>query len=347
MRHAFAFSVPANILLVGEYAITVPGGLGVALAVAPRARLDAWLPEHVSRREIVSAIERRGCRAFSLVARMGANGTADERGTALTNAVLTELGYVDQTGAVEREPAVRFEIDTSRFFDPDTGKKRGFGSSAVATLLCTAAIMEILGSDPIVERDRCTRHAIGAHRRVHAGRGSGYDIATSALGGIVSFTGGDRPQAASSTLDATARTIGVEFHSFATGRPVDSATAIHQFETFCPPSCETRQRFVADSNELVRLLEADREWAALFSHIDSAKRLSEELGRRIGVSADLALCASHIDDGWIAKASGAGNERGVLFALPDHRRPFPPSTEALTIDHRGLAREEIREEAHG
>ncbi|MFW5644013.1 MAG: hypothetical protein ACOCYQ_08275, partial [Alkalispirochaeta sp.] len=39
---------------------------------------------------------------------------------------------------------------------------------------------------------------------------------------------------------------------------------------------------------------------------------------------------------WIAKASGAGNERAVIFARNDRRRPLPVGTVPVTIERTGL-----------
>lgn len=351
MRLVCSLSAPANVLLAGEYAITVEGGRGIAAAVSPRARADLLVADDLEDTEIVSLLERDGGRAITISARMGGHAAPHARSTAaLLEALSIELGLggdgaeegadrgtpTGEHATLRRERTpILIEIDTSSFFEPNDGGKRGLGSSAVATLLAVSSIVSLLGGDPVRDLERTIAAAIGAHRRLHGGRGSGYDVATSAFGGCVEFTGGAEPSVASSNLSTLLDDTGITLYSLSAGKPVDSAAAVRRFEQSV--AAEARDRLVRESNEVVRSIKSSSGRQELFALIASAREISEEIGRAIGVDATLPYGTSYVADGWVAKASGAGNERAIVFTEPSPHRPLPGGAEALEIDRRGLA----------
>jgi len=339
MRPVLSFSAPANLLLMGEYAITLEGGRGVSVAVEPRAVATLTAAENIAYDQIPTILRERGGDGLLIIARMGAGDFKyTENATALHDAICAEFGLSGAAHTREDAP-LRLEIDTTAFFDPDTGTKRGLGSSAVASLLATAAIGAILDSALEEAPAEVIRRAIAVHRQMHEGRGSGYDVATSALGGFVAFSGGAAPSARRLSPASESDPRAVRLYSLATGKPVHSATAVRRFEEFVGP--RERHRFLQKSNELATAFETARRWCDLFMVVESARHLSEEIGETIGVGATLPFNSSHQDDGWIAKASGAGNERAVVLAKADARRPLPTGAELLSIARRGLAREDL------
>jgi phosphomevalonate kinase len=322
-------SAPANVLLAGEYAITEPGGLGIALAVDPRGRVEVHPLTDVTTHEMERLVREFGSATVAIQSNVD---DADAR--RLLETVFRQFGIEARSGG--GSPVARITVDTSTFFDVSTGTKRGLGSSAVATLLTTAAVSVLVGEDPVAGLHRSIARAIGVHRAMHGGRGSGYDVATSAIGGVVRFRGGLVPTAERSSLDRTLRSASYQLFSYATGRPVDSTEAVERFQHFYPDNDGERAAFVERSNEIVQAIDTRDRWCDLFASIETARVLSETVGNAIGVPATLPFCPSHRDDGWIAKTSGAGNERSVLVAERDTRRPLPAGTEALTLDPRGL-----------
>lgn len=342
MKPILSFSAPANVLLMGEYAITLEGGRGIAVAVQPRARATLLAPEGFEIDAIRETLHRRGAAALLIIARMTAGDLeSDEPATTLRDAVCDEYGLHPDTttdrGPDDHEP-FRLVIDTSPFFDPRTGAKRGLGSSAAASLLATAAVDAVLRSNSPTEAEELIPRAIAVHRAMHGGRGSGYDVATSALGGFVAFTGGLSPSARSIVPASESDRREIHLYSLTSGKPVHSPTAVRRFEDFVGP--EERIRLMQRSNELVDAFQEASRWCDLFAVVESARHLSEEIGAAIGVDASLPFNSSHKDDGWIAKASGAGNERAIVLAKHDARRPLPSGAELLRIDRRGILREE-------
>lgn len=77
---------------------------------------------------------------------------------------------------------VSIEIDTQAFFDPQTGRKFGLGSSAAAAAALAAALVPASGDGreiwPLARR---------IHRDFQQGRGSGVDIAASVFGGTLAY----------------------------------------------------------------------------------------------------------------------------------------------------------------
>ncbi len=80
----------------------------------------------------------------------------------------------------------KLTVDTDIFYDGQ-GRKLGFGSSAAAALLYTRGLCASLDIEQVAGS------ALRAHRKWQGGRGSGYDILTSAYGGAGHFTGGIIP----------------------------------------------------------------------------------------------------------------------------------------------------------
>ncbi len=359
------WSVPANLLLAGEYVITEEDGLGIALAVEPRASCSVYC---------TSAEEPSATGDSFLAAVHGLAGEAPyERGDAATSR-LTVIARTskseDQSWPGTAHPLIEstievvrahlaagstsvgtngdsaygadatctwhIVIDTSPFFDAHTGKKLGLGSSAAAVCLFTGALMRIAGIDPVFRRETLIALAIEAHRRAHGGRGSGYDVVASAAGGAIRFCGGNRPSWEKSNLQSEIERQRIALYGWSAGKPVQSAKAVERFRHYCPRGCTERDRFIGENNRLVRRLEEAHDWASLFRPLASARRLGETIGEAIGVPATLPLSCAHLDDGWTVKASGAGNERAIILSLPNPRRPLPPDADAMTPAVDGL-----------
>lgn len=360
MRGRWVYSAPANLLLAGEYAVTRPGGLGLAVAVEPRAtvevgaatavesdaeiadfraaaleyartrrttresRLPSWLEVvAVGSPSISSSWPRDENRLFEAVVAALAEHLADSgRGTGALAAAETS-----------RADGLRWQatVDTSDFFDPTTGNKLGFGSSAVACVLLTAALMRLAGIDPLEQVDLLVTLATRAHRLANGGRGSGYDVATSARGGAILFHGGEEPVAEPIDLADRWQESGYALHTVHLGRPVQTRAAVEQFDRVFADSDDAARTFLERNNELVREIVAAAEWPALFDSLARAREAGVALGAEIGVDARLPLCVSHRDDGWIAKASGAGNERAVVVSHSGRRRPLPRSARSVPI----------------
>ncbi len=296
-------SVPANLLLLGEYAVLEPGGLGVALAVAPRASFSV-LP--------AQALVIRGSGGGSTYLWPPPGGGAAES-PLLEAAVEACARWLEaRTGG---PPAWRAEIliETDPFFADRPSlacaggraperPKRGFGSSAAVAVALCAVLLRLAGADPSPEE--LFALALRAHRRSQRGRGSGYDVAASTYGGAGMLQGGALPRwhhlqlpwlpplallwgpAAVSTPAAVAR-----YRRWQAARPGDAA------------------RFLRKSNQAIRRFAAAASWREALPFFRQCRQLGLQLGERIGVPARIPEVPG-LQPG-LCKALGAGNEVGA------------------------------------
>ncbi len=336
------WSAPANMLVAGEYAITRPGGLGLSVATSPRGRLRLYRLDGNA-----AGAGSDTSKAIEVVADMEGKQVvhSDRNPLAIVTAVAdTVLG----TPPVTVSGRWRIEIDTRPFFERASGTKLGLGSSAVAALLLTAAFQEIADTNTRGRQfrdDRVYRNsglektitaALDAHRRSHGGRGSGYDVVTSAVGGAIRFTGGARPLWTSVYFLERFVSHGGSLFTWNRGRPVSSRTAVGCFEEQIPPGSDRETTFLQENNAIVEDIERTNGWTELFGALHKAAHFGAALGEEIGVSAQLPFVSSHMDDGWIAKASGAGNEGSIIFATHSPRRPLPRGCAPTAIETEGL-----------
>jgi len=167
--------VPGNLLLSGEYAVTSPGGLGVALALAPSLHLRI-----------------RPAAAFSF------SGSAGKRrlgGMRLVRAVIQTVAEEYCVKNLEARTRCALHADSSALYAKD-GRKLGYGSSAALAVGLTTVFLSRLGIlKRLTEqeaRGTIVRAALAAHR-LYQGGGSGYDVYASVYGGLGLFTGGEHP----------------------------------------------------------------------------------------------------------------------------------------------------------
>jgi phosphomevalonate kinase len=336
-------TVPGNLLVAGEYVVTEPLGLGLAVAVD--RRVLAWV-ESCDRFEIVGRFGRDDESVFS-------PDDPDDDGL-----VARAFGFlVDATGVEVSRLRGRIVID-SRSFSADDGTKLGFGSSAAVTVALCAALARLarlagaanaLGASaiPALGEERFAPLAVEAHRAVQHGRGSGYDVLASIHGGIGVVTGGREPSWRSVELPWL-RSVGVARAQ----RPVATTSAITAWQSWKSENGEEHRRIIARSNEVVAAIAASSDFDRASVHLDSARELGERIGRLIGVSASVAdrvaeTGAAAVDRAAITggamgfsgatrstlatgsyKALGAGNETAGWFS-PDGHAPPPFSPVAL------------------
>lgn len=293
-------TVPANLLLFGEYAVLENGGLGLGIAIEARAR--ALHDRHEARLQI------KGETPAGTVVWPGDHAVLGGAAAAL-EATLGPIG-----GDIR--------IDTSAFFRSD-GQKRGFGSSAAVAVALTALwTAEATGARPSAEE--IAAGAVRAHRAAQGGRGSGYDVWTSSLGGTVLFYGGTEPRAERIELPWLPRLMLV-----AGSRPVATTDAVARYRAWSDDNPRESAAYLERSNGLIEDIVAAPSWERARPLVRAYRELGATLGARIGVSAHLFTGAVSADDAVrisadagsaadapLVKAVGAGNELGVAFVGP-------------------------------
>jgi phosphomevalonate kinase len=321
--------VPGNLFLCGEYAITCPDGLGVALALAPTLELRS-APAPVF--------------SFS-----GSAGGTPLNGESLVRAALAVV--IEETGARKDDLrlAYAFSADSHAFYAPG-GRKLGYGSSAALMVALVTAFMSALGMLGAREQSRgdIARLALAAHR-LYQGGGSGYDVYASVYGGLGLFTGGNIPEW------EPLPPAGLPRFCLIQGRSAErSGTAVRSFTSWRGSAPEDAAHFVQSSNEAAcalargihsRAAEMREGWPealapspGFLSALEAAREVGLKVGRILGRDPEPPLFSSGeslLDRvraaGFAAKASGAGAELAFAF------RTSPPYTSTSSVPDRVCA----------
>ncbi len=319
------FSAPANLLVAGEYVVTLEGGRGIAVAVEPRGTVTVELTGSGGAPTVET---RMGCDTRVIGGGAGKTGRETATETPIVAAVLEAV----RTHAGRPLPlGTSIVVDTTPFFDKG-GRKLGFGSSAVAAVLLTAAALDASGLEP--RRDVVCRLATVAHRAAHGGRGSGYDVATATYGGWGIFTGGGVPKWR--PLPAGREKPFITSARLLTRRgnaPVSTAPAVQRFERW-RSSREAQPVIEAMMRSVERLgVAADSDTFA--ASWNDAARAGLAIGSAIGVGADVSRFRGAAR---FVKASGAGDERVLLLDFDPSATWSAPWRE-LSVAGEGLRRE--------
>ncbi len=282
-------TVPGNLLLLGEYAVLEPGGLGIAVAIDRRVAID-----------ITDAQE------LTIAGRVGKSSELwterDRSAKSLVGQTLrAALCELESRGHGSREPALSLRIDSSALYDAEGGKI-GLGSSAAVAVGVALALLARAGEESSELEAAAFRAALEGHRAYQGGRGSGYDVAASLYGGFGLFVGGMSPSFERLELDW------MPPFSLVRGRAsVDTTGAIARYEAWKREKPEAAANFLRASNEIVSGFASAASWAEASVLLREGARLAAGLGDAIGVPARVGDPSGHVE-GRVAKALGAGDE---------------------------------------
>ena len=193
-------SAPGKLVLLGEYAV-LEGAPAVSMAVDRRA-VARLVPRSGPQCE-VSAPDVLDARVPFAMAASGlpdwAAAGADAGKLNLVDEVLR--GLADEGLAPPAGTGFRLALDTASFFDTANAErpKLGLGSSAALTVALAMAFIARAGQagDPALHAGWLPR-LLELHRKFQGGQGSGVDVATSLVGGLVAYRmndGGNGPTA--------------------------------------------------------------------------------------------------------------------------------------------------------
>ena len=147
---------PGKLMLAGEYGVALADGPAIAVGVGAHAVVTVWSDESVS-----------GWRLSSPA--LGLVDASPTHSTVVAAAI--EASGTNQQGHIRVESFLGVGEN-----------KPGLGASA-AICAATFTALRVLGGQERPDVDE----AIEAHRVAQGGRGSGYDVATSLLGGVCAF----------------------------------------------------------------------------------------------------------------------------------------------------------------
>lgn len=310
-------TVPANLLLMGEYAVLEPGGLGIICAVDIKAgisitpSLKFCIKGYTGGDEIYWDMSGRHRNILF---------------SSIINSIKTYFNKVDLKYEL---PHICITVDTRNFFSP-RGRKRGFGSSAAVAAGITYALLT-LKDKTILPHDIFTC-AVSAHRAAQGGKGSGYDIAASLFGGISLFTGGGTPLCRPCKIDWIP-----DIYLFNGPEKVKTVSAVNSYMKWKQDNPEKAGYFLTESNRIITEFEKARDWEKGEIIFKQYSRLSVWLGKEINVPAEITdsfLPGIVRENSLIYKALGAGNELGAFFSS-DYPETIDPYVLKITISQQG------------
>ncbi len=317
-----ALEVPGNLLLAGEYAITLEKRRGITFAAGPPVRVHLEPAEHFRLRArfgLRDEAEDRRSPVFTAALNLFADPIRFEEiaaraGTPAAQEATARRSAFDRNSSL---PALSITVDSSSLFTPG-GRKLGFGSSAAAAVGTIAALLTAVDIDPVADRRLTALLATAAHRDAQNGAGSGYDVATSCFGGIGLFTGGRWPDY--ERIDPVwLPPLGITSGEF----PESTSGAISCFRRALETD-ETRISGLLDqSDQAVHAFAAAADWQDGRRALERSREVGVEIGRAIGVPAEVLPETVYGENHGICgdrfmKALGAGRETiGLLPYLPD------------------------------
>lgn len=309
-------SVPGNLLLLGEYSVLEPGGMGLALAPDIRVRLQIEPGE-----------------AFGLTSTWGGNQVVWRPGADPDQPLLSAVWercqarlrcYGIDPGSLQGH----IRIDSTAFYHGN-GRKSGFGSSAAVSVALANAVMLQAGLSSEIARSEALEAALEGHRLAQGDVGSGYDVYTSSYGGIGLFIGGPRPTWKPLNLDWLPR-----LYLFPGVHSVSSVNSIGRYQSWKQEHPDAAVRFLRDSNAAVLAFAEADSWDAAEPFFARCRELALLLGDSIDVPAEVKPPAAF--KGFVCKAVGAGNELGVAMATDTGGNLPNDPTLALAISEGGV-----------
>lgn len=315
--NSFRLTVPGNLLLAGEYAVTEEGGLGLTMSPGPRMVLRARRAESW----ILEGLWPGGGEVYR----------PNSESSGLLSAVWNHL--IPQDYPVSSQ-SWHITVDSSAFFEAG-GRKKGFGSSAATAAILSAALVLIRdGLDPALPIPEVARRAflpaVEAHRAFQGGKGSGYDVAASLFGGLGLFQGGRFPSWTPAFFVLPKKLALVPG-----SRAVRTVSALGNYRTWKSTDPGAHSDYLEENNRLVTLLAESREFNPEL--LIKLREISRNLGTVIGVSADWTPPTGELNPGW--KALGAGNE--LILLWDESPGAVPLSGEPLELEKEGLKWEPV------
>lgn len=300
------FFAPGKLILFGEYAV-LEGAPALTAAVTRGIRLTAT---HTGD---ARTLYRAPALAGEAVATLLPELEGPSSLTGLPRAILEtlEAAHVDLEGA--QGWTLTADIG-DMMAETDAGTiKLGLGSSAASTVALTGALLSLAGA-PLTE---LTELSLEAHWRLQDGKGSGADVAASAIGGLVLYQRGEQarrervehahlPSFLPVFLGQSASTPEMleVLRGYAERKPAEYRARMSRLEALALAATQLSKD--DDALELVRTIDAELE------------ALGEAAGLAIVIEAHRTLRAMANAEGLAVKPCGAGGgDFSLVFGDPD------------------------------
>lgn len=335
-------TTPGKLVVFGDYAV-LEGAPAAAVSVDVRARAQV---DPIDGRDSVF-IDLGGGRAYDFVVEPGASlrwlaEPPAGRGKLIAAVLDTCHELVHLTGTV---PGLRISVNTDAFYTDVGGRveKLGLGSSAAALVALTGALIATLGIP--IERPSLLNICHAAHRNFQGGRGSGIDVTTALLGGVVGVRhGGEQPSPAATRLDWP---DGLFMLPFWSGVGASTTELLARFYEYRATDEDGFAHHLRNLSNYAR--QADAAWrrgavaeilSALTGFDDALRALDYDAGIGINTEAHDRLRGVAERHGAVYKTSGAGggdfgivltDSERVLRAVADEMVGFKPLEARLNV----------------
>jgi phosphomevalonate kinase len=288
-------SAPGKVVLSGEYAV-LNGAPAICVAVNRRATVTI---EQTGIEHHVVVAPGHVDEPHRFVVRDGVFGWLDSTDD------FELLECVWRRSGVQRSGGLALRLDTTAFLDSASGSKTGIGSSAALSVALAYALNELSpgGNDP-----ETVAHE--GHLDFQGRLGSGVDIATSVIGGLVEYVMEGR------SATRLAMPEGLECRLFWSGSPARTGVKIERFSSHGPKPSKAAlavsSRRVANawaSGSADEVLQRCRNYIQVLQEFDA----DHELGIFAAGHAEMTAAAAAA--GLIYKPCGAGGgDIGILLA---------------------------------
>jgi mevalonate kinase len=324
-------TAPGKLVIFGDYAV-LEGAPAAATSVGVLARAQVDVID--GRRSVFIDAAGGNAYDFSVDPGEGLTWIGDspgERGR-IPHAVLdTCYELMHLRGPV---PTMRISLNTDAFFAGlgDRAEKLGLGSSAAVLVALTGALVDAL--EIPVETGSLLRVCQAAHRRFQGGKGSGIDVATSVLGGVVGVK--KNPQDEFVVADALQWPDGLLLLPVWSGNSASTPELIARFDAYREQNPEAFRhhlrnlgRYAEQANRAWRAVAVAETLSAIAGYDNALRALDYDAD--IGVNTEdheriRGLAEGH---GAIYKTSGAGGgDFGIV--LTDSQDVARLVTEDLT-----------------
>ncbi|TNF24237.1 MAG: hypothetical protein EP329_25335 [Deltaproteobacteria bacterium] len=291
-------SAPGKLMVAGEYTVSGPGGVALAVAVDRRLTVEV----------------RPG----------GTSWKVSSEALGLVDVAPVAVPIVAH--ALERVDGLPSGGQIHILGDLGVGPtKPGFGSSAALAAASLTALQRLAGQVTPNVKD-----AIALHRAIQGGRGSGYDVATVMTGGVTLFDN----QSGRLLCREVAWPEGLHAAVFFTGVGASTVALLDRVACWKAEDPEDMRAYLAPLGEETReLVDA---WMAgdVARILTAAAQVQEELDTfdragEIGIYAggQMQLLAAVEDAGAIGRTAGAGGG-DCLWAFSDRAEVIERATEA-------------------
>ena len=295
MPERIVASAPGKVVLSGEYAV-LNGAPAVCMAVNRRAIVT--ITESADDHHVVIAPGHVDEPRRFLV-RSGVFGWLD------SSDEFELLEHVWRASGIRRQGGLSLQLDTSVFLDAEHGCKTGIGSSAALSVALAFALHELApgDSDPVAV-------AHEGHLGFQGGLGSGVDIATAAMGGLVEYHMKER------TAARLPMPAGLESRLLWSGSPASTGKKLEKLSSDGPkPSIDAlvfsakRMASAWESGSTDEVLARYREYISVLQEFSA----DHDLGVFDAGHDELAALAAAA--GLVYKPCGAGGgDIGILLA---------------------------------